>query len=657
MSDIPASEVAEMAQDRVSTQTWRLQEYETLIAEYRGSWDQNGLVRGQYGDGRPALQDLETFGNSLRSRPGAPNWIKPIIDDRVALMCALPTITFDQASNNPEDQKQAELASIVVRGQYEISRMAVQQVRAAFFATLLGETAYTLDPLRPSEAKKRKSPFALPGVRINVQDPRFCFPEFGTGDEFDIVQSMVMFYRGISAKDVYRRYPQAKGQSTADKFDIVVLYDKDYKCTVLNDGRRAIKVEDEDYDYGFCPAAWGVNKTAGTQWGISEVDQTMHLHRNSQALFHLAMDGAILATFPPIHVHNAEHVGRVTYGPGAIIESSEDGNVNPLQSQVNPQIPVMLLDTSTSNLTKQTGTSPIRQDMNIQHANTSGRAIHGAQGAMEARIAMANILLGSTLELINSMVAIILNKDSEFRNAQMSVFGVKGKTGDRVTVDFTGEQLGGIWRNHVQWADPLGSNKHEVLVMYLQLYKEGLVSGRKVLEAVGEDNPETLLREAKLDQQQKQQLMQAMQAGQGGQPPGGPTDAAQQGVALGAGAMPGGGAVPQGSPGGGGGPEPQPGATQPPPGATMPGFPPSQAPPGGSPAPSMSGLDIWSAVQSAASGLKLHGQVTGAHGTPTGIQVTVTDHRDFAILKTALRTVAESVAGPGAKVDVQLEGK
>lgn len=658
-----------LAKERVSKQSWRLQQYNMLYGEFRGlQGGAGGGVRGQYGDGRPALQDLSEFRKKLQTRPGAPNWIKPIINDRVAMMCQLPTMTFDHASDSKEDMAQATLASRVIRGQYDLSQMAVAQTHAAFFIALFGETGYTLDPLTPKDAKDSGDPFAVAGIKINVQDPRHCFPRFGTGNQYNRIQDLILYYSDAPAEEVENLHPGAmRYMGSVEKVDVVVFYTTTYKCTVVASGSMATEVYRDDHNYGFCPAEWAINQTVGSQFGVSEVDQTIDLHRNAQALFHLAMDGAIIGTFPPMHVHNAEHVGRIRYGPLAIIETSEDGKVEPLNSNIDINVPRQLLEVSETNLLKQTGTSPMRQDQSIHHANTSGRAINSAMGAQAARNAMGNILLGSALEWVNSKIAMILFKDKAFKNTEMSVYGVEFK-GKRSNVTFKGSDLGGLWRNHVQWGDPLGANKHETLVMYLQLFKENLVSARKVLEALGEEDPESLIAEARLDQQQRQALMQAAQAppggppGAGGPPPpgagGGPTDAAQQGAALAAGGMPGGPAVP-GPDAGGAPPGGPPGAVQPPPagGGGMPGFAPLAAPPNGPPGGATPVPDIWSAVTQMAAGLKLHGEVVGARGTPTGILLTVTDHRDFAILKTAMKPVAEMSAGPGAKVELEMNTK
>lgn len=651
-------ETAKACVQRADDQNWRLLKYAELESVYDdGRESGGGGVRGSYGDGRPALQDLSDFRSRLQARRGAPNWVRPIVDARVAATCELPTISFDQADDTPESEKTAVLASRAVRGQYELSNMAVGFVYASQFATLFGEVGYTLDPLRPADAKKLKDPFATPGVYINVLDPTHCFPRFGTGNQHNRVQDMFLFYRDLTPDEVESHYPDALGKiRPAEKYSIAVHYTAEYKLAVVFANEDAVEVYRDDHDYGFCPAEWGVNKVHKSEFGVSEIEGTSDLHRTSQSMFHLAFDGAIMQTFPPIHVHQPEHVGRMKYGPLAVIETVEDGKVETLVSYVDTQVPTRLLEVAKGNLLTQTGTSPLSQNQNIEHANTSGRAINSAQSAGQDRINLTNTLQGSTLEWLNAKIAMILYKDSAFKNEEMTVYGVQEKT-KRTTVTFKGDDLGGLWRNHVQWGSQAG-NKHETEVMYLQLYKDNLIPGRKVLEAMGEDDPERLIAEARAEKAAMQPPGGPPGAG-GPTPPGGaPPGAAEAGAALGAGAMPGGPALPGG---GGGASAPATGPVQPPPPTpSISGFSPVAGAPGGPPGGASPVPDIKAEVDAIASGLKLHGEIVSVttiptpDGVPRGILVAVTDHKDFAILKTALRSVAEEVAGPGAKVEVTI---
>lgn len=647
------SDLAATCQDRASKQSYRIQNYQSYANEYFGRRERNqGAIRAAYADGRPALQDLSDMRARIQGRPGAPNLIKPIIDDSVAVSGLLPTITFDPKSESKEDQQQAVLCSRAVRGQYEQSQMDVGEANAVFFNKLFGEVCFTLDPLRPADAKKTGDPFALPGVYINVQNPGHCFPRFGTGRDINRIQDLFLYYRGVPLEEIEGLYPDSlRALHTRENCDIIVFYSKDEKRTLLQQGHQVHEVYAEDHNYGFCPAEWAINKPTGDQFGVSEIDQAIALHKNTQALFHLGMDSAIYGVFPILHVHNAEHAGRTKFGPGAVIETSEDGKVEMIMPGANSSVASMLLSLASDNLLKQTGKSPLRLEQNIQHSNTSGRAFANAQGPEEAHLAMSNTLLGSTLQWMNAKIAMILYIDPGFKNAEMSVYGADFK-GQRSTVTFHGKDLGGLWRNHVKWPSLLGGNEHEQLVMALQLFKENLISGRKVLETIGEDDPERVLEEAHLDMKQRAILMQAIQQAQQGPPPSGPTAAADQGVALGAGAMPGSSSMPSnGSQPVQGGPA-QPGP--PPPDQGMPPFRPIAAAPGGAPGGKSPIPDIWGLIQQVVAQLPrpLRGEIVNAVGMANGISLEVTDQGDVPLLRTALKQVAETVAGPGAKVEI-----
>ena len=641
--------------DRKLVQAWRKDNYERLFKEFKGSAaGANGRTRGQYGDGRPAMQYLQDTYNDIdkMGRGKGLNILKPIVEDRVATLCPLPTIIFDPPTDDDAGAQQADLCSRAVRAQYDLSQMAVNQVYAVFYTTLMGETCYTLDPLRPSE--QSDNPFSLPGVRINVQDPTNCYPSFGTGPERGRIQTLYMHFEKCDRGEAEALYPEvARLQGTADTVDLLVYYDKDAKRTIaFQEGPQdAIEVYRDDHKYGFCTAEWSLNKIDGSQFGVSEIDDVVDLNHSAQTLFAMATDGVALATYPPIVVKEAAQVNNLSYGPLSVIETTGEGSVTPLQSNVNVQVPLQLLDTAKSNLLSQTGTSPIRQDMNIQHSNTSGRAINSAQGPMQARLNMANILVGSSLEWVNSKVAMILYKDPEFKKTTMTITGVEHK-GKRTAVTFIGEDLGGLWRNHVQWGDPLASNKQETLVQYLQLYKENLVPGTRVLEAIGEEDPPRLMKQALAEKAAMQQQQPQQGAPPGGPGQGSPSAAADQNVAMGAGALGGGGAAGPGGP-----PVQPPPAAPPPPAPSIPNFTPQAAAPGGAPAgmPPLPVADIVGEVQQAAAQLPMKGEILSATTTPRGILVTVSDFKDRAMLKTALLSLAQQVAGAKARVDIQVQ--
>lgn len=644
------SELAKIAQKRQSEQNHRIQRYENFEAAYHGRRE-GGHVYANYADGRPAMKDLQDMNQRGQGRP-SPNLLKPVIDDQVAIAGQLPTITFDPEDESEEAVKQAELASKVCRGMWELSQMSVNQVRAVMFNKMFGEVCYTLDPLRPKEASATNDPFDVPGIYINVVNPKHAYPQFGVGRNFGRIQNLFLVHE-MEAEEAEAVYGNNMVIRNNSRVSIITYYDRDYKCTVLSQGDEAVEIFRDDHKYGFVPAEWGINKVTAHQWGMSELDQATELQKTNDLLFNLSLDSIISSVFPVAHFHNAEHTGRLRVGPGAVIETSEDGSFEYIQPAGNTEAATRLLSQSQENLLRQVGTSPIRIDGQIQHSNTSRAALGGAQQPQEQRNAISNVLLGTTLQWLNSKMIRMLATDKGFKNTQLTVYGTDS-AGSRSKTTFKGTDLGDVWRNRVQWTSLLGGNKHEDLVMSLQLQKEGIYSKKKVLESIGDPDPEGTLKAAQADQQaqmaQMQQAQQAQQPPQGGPPPGGgsPTEKADQGVGMMAGALPQGAQEPA-PPQGGGAPAQ--------PGPQMPGFP-AQATAPGSPSGGASPVpDIWSMVQQEITKVRpeLLNHIVNCVGLPNGIYVQVDDQKYIPILRTILNPVAKMVGGSNGQLVVSIK--
>lgn len=652
--------IAEAAWKRVDQQTDRINVYAEHWKAFFNRQSFEGNTFGTYPDGRPALKDMADLMRTRMTERPATNLVKPIIEDAVATSGTVPTITFEPEDESDESVRLAALNSDAVRGQWELSQMDVSQANATWFRKLYGEVCYTLDPMSEAEAKGTGDPFMLPGVRINVIDPSTAYPQFGSGSQWNRIQDLFIFRDEVPMEEVETMYPDAMKEFSDPNAAVTLIthYTKKYKCTLLQQGRGSAPIEAyrEDYTYGFVPAEWSINKPSGGHWGLSEVDQASGLQRTQAILFQLAIDSVIWSVFPVFHVHQAEHVGDVVAGPGAVIETSEDGKVEILQPLGDSQSATGMLAMVQDNLLKQSGVSPIRIEGAIKHSNISQRAQSGAQEPQQQRVNLSAIMLGSSLQWLNSKIAYILQNDPKFKNKQMSVYVTRRKGQPAAKVNFTGKQLGELWRNRVQWGNLLGGDEHEQLVMALQLEKDGLYSGRKVLEAIGDDSPERTLTEALEWQRSKAQAAQGAQGPP--QPPGGgsPTEAADQGVGMMSGAMP---KPPHGGTPGEGAPPlpPMPASngapTNP---APIPPPPPMPSAPGGSPTAGPQGIDVWQMVQQALtqSNPALIDEIVEVIGIPGGIYVQVTDQRYVPQIRTILQPVAEEIAGPDGKAEVSV---
>src|SRR4029077_14847639 len=213
-------------------------------------------------------------------------------------------------------------------------------------------------------------------------------------------------------------------------------------------------------------------------------------------------------------------------------------------------------------------------DGNIQHANTSSKALQAAQAPMQSRVNQAYILLGECYEAMNSKILRMLSKIPEFGKKQMSLYGADDQGTYNET--YTGKDLGGWTRNEVSWDNFLGESKTERLHNALMLYKSNPQGfpWAKVLDEYGLEDPQEIIAEAET----KAALQGQPQPGQapGQAPPGAP------GPSGGPGPMPGpGGGGPSGAGPPGLGGESGPGSGGPPPdlsGGGAPTQPPPQMP-------------------------------------------------------------------------------
>jgi hypothetical protein len=319
----------------------------------------------------------------------------------------------------------------------------------------------------------------------------------------------------------------------------------------------------------------------------------------------------------------------------------------------------MVMGTAGDSIVKASGAAPIRLDGSIDQPNTSGRAIKGAQAPSFERLELSQETIANTLERVNGKVMLMWHGIPEMRKAKVKVVG--RDRGKPYSQEINGELFDGWWRNTVKWDATLGQNLHEKLVMALQLHGAGLVPDEYVLEAIGEDDSDRLVKERRSEDQQKA-AQQAGAAGPGAgpggpgsSPPGGPqppdqvqTDIqgpAAAAVGMGMGAPP----VRGGGPGGGAPVQPQPDLG----GGGMPNFPPVDSAPTkpgmGSPAPIP---DVAAEIDQALAGVKLYGEIVQKHPTPDGVNVEVTDHRDVKPVKDAL-----SAAFPGKRITVKIVRK
>jgi hypothetical protein len=656
-----ATQITELLNKRRGDQAQRTNAYRRFLGAYKGSAEDNALaIQANYADGRPAMRYLAQAHSDMLGRRGAPNFAYPVIRDLSAIYGALPDARIKPEKGDQEGQDAAVKRTRILLEQYAHSKMGTKASRIGFFAACLGDAVCTLDPILPS--RSNDDPEEPPGIYINVVNPIKCYPAFvGGEDSRELDDLAIVDY--MTVEQAMWRYDDYKPaiKDEREVIEVATFYSRDQKSVVI-DGKI---IEGVTHNLGFVPAQWFSKEITDGKLAQGDLAQAIDLAFELQALYYTFVDSVVASTYPILVVKGGQAAiaqDSVEQGPGARVDVSIAGDVKYVQPEGNPQAAQIVFEAALDNFMKVVGVSPIRTEGDIQHANTSSKALQAAQAPMQSRVNQAYILLGDCYEAMNSKILRMLYKIPEFSKGKpLSLYG--SDQGGVYNETYTGKDVGGWSRNEVTWDNFLGASKTERLHNALMLFKSNPQGfpWQKVLEEYGLEDPQEIIAEA-----------QAQASAQGQPAPGGPPGPGGPGQAPSGppGAPPGGGSPPQAPPGGGepgpagaGGPGPDSGAASPddsgaPPGPTqpqMPDFPQSSAAPNAGPTPA-SLPDLGGDIQVAMAGVKLFGQITdGPRPFPGGIFVQVSDHRDVAPVKAALTPIAQMDIGPSATVKVTIQ--
>lgn len=663
------------ARERKGEQHARIGAYSKYVGAYfrdSADADDTNSVRGMYADGRPALQMISSLEEALDARKGAPKLIKAMVDDIVSVRGVVPNLHVLAEDASPTAEALSDKRTRALRQWWKYSRMVLKQPRAAWSMATKGDVCYLLNPRFPDEAKEANDPFKPAGVYIDVVPVDVCFPRFKVGDDADQLDDLYIVTK-ISRHAAREFYGV---RSDDEEVEVIIYYDDEWKRTIVGGVEVIPAGQDEPikHDLGFVPAEWHANKPTDGRNAQADINDCVELELTMQRQFHIFGDAIMWATYPTAFARGKFASETLQYGPGSLNQGLDANSMFELIApQANVGAAQMIFESTKSAIMEQAGVSPMRIQGGSDKSNVTGRAVAAQMSPQEARLAAASERLAGTLIMLNSKMMLMYANLKGFANSTMVLDAVPkdGVTryGGAGKDSCTPEDFGGWIANNVSWDSLLHLNAHERLAMGLQLMKEGLFSGRRVLEYIGEEDPERTLAEAEADQKKKMAMMAAMQGGgqppPGGAPPGGPPQAAQGPTQQGSPQPPGGdptqaaqagmslaGGGDGGAPGGGGPPDAggapvQPGGDT---GALKPisGFSPLAAPPGspaGSPGPIDNPLPK---VDAALAGVKLHGEVVQRFPIPGGIRVMLSDHRDIAPVKAAL-----SAALPDLKLDVR----
>lgn len=634
---LSVQQILDEAKRRQSNDESRMALYDRCENEYFGNGgDTAGRIA--YADGRPALERADSIRDSLRQRLGAPNLLMPMVDDFVSLKGDIPVMSVTPEDDSEQGRETAIKRSRILRAQWQNSNMEIQQLQAGWYLSVKGDAIYVLEPLfppkNPNDIKTDpvyEGGLKPPGVYISVIDPRMAWPRFKSGTQRYELEDLIVAWMtdGRSAKE---RWPQLTCADD-DTVEVFQFYSSVQKTTIAANQR----VEHVEHNLGFCPAQWPRNKQT-PRLGQSDIAAVLDVHEEYQTMSKVTNDSLILSTYLMTWIKGAENFpDRLPIGPGAVIPVAGDGAIGQLGPTAQPQSAQGIMQTQRQHLEQMAGSSPVRTQASIDHSNISARTVHAVQGPMESRISAFQEALGYHIKSLNAKILLMLWKLDGFKNGPMTAYTVESKwsamgtKSQQFTDTFTPDDLDGWWRTSVEWESQ--SDRHENVVIGLQLQGQGIVPKTYVAQAAGIDDPEMAIKQAQEEAQTQQQPPQ-QDPGQVQQNAMQPSDQATSMLAGGQ------GGTPQPPP-----PGPSPGGAPPtPPDAGGPGFPPLDTAPTqpgmGTPAPMQDPQEIVQQIQSSLQG-QLQGQILDATIIPGGVQVTISNWQDSRMVKQAFKPLGK----------------
>ena len=642
-------------EDRKAQDSKRIEEYNRMLAPYFGEDALNGQrdIIANNADGRAALRvNPETGGRDVKR--DVLNLIPQIVDSIVAVRGINPTHSVLPQGAEEQDRQLQVKRTRGLREQHTHSGMIIQGAQLAFYLASMGDGCFVLNPRVKADvdAEKEKigasDPFRPIGVYVSVINPKHAYPKFVPGDPNNALEDLFC-YEMVGSAAVKEQYGISV---SANEVPVVQYYSRTEK-RILCDGRDVH--EPITHNLGFCPAVWCYNKANDGRPAQSEIRMAIAMNEQLGLVYDIWLDALIWAVHPIIHAHDREYIetpsGQPEVGPGSTVSTTQSGKVELLSPQGHPEVAERMMETLVDALHQVTGVSPIQTQGIIDRSNVSARSVSQQQSPMEGRLMLSNLLLSQCYEQLNARILLMLSnvklfgKDAEFPMYGTDQQGIYNET-------FTPEDIGGWIRTKTKWDATLGTSKHELMAMILQIYKESQITGqpyrfpfRLLLEAAGYDDAQALMDEA-LSESKAAQAQMPPQGGPPGQgaPPdagaGGPPAAMQDASAIQQGGL-----AAVGPPGGDQGAPPPGGApAQPPPPETMPTFPSNAAPPTGPKGSPASVPDIPSMVEQATAGLKLKGYVVSATGGPhNSIVITVSDQADIPAVRAAVQAIAQGM--------------
>ena len=616
------NDILDAAEKRLQLFADRNEWYDRLLKYYYGKQPQgktyslsSPIVLPSNSQGRPLLRQV---GESISTdRTYTSQRLAPIVDDYAALLGRMPTSRADPPDSSPQGAARAELLTRYLYSTYELSNMEVQQAEAGFYQSALGDVFYVLEP-EPDELR----------VVWTVMSPRNVYPRFWHGfrrfEVYDLITVETWDPDDIETQLGHKPKTEAPDDCT------VTMYVSPYQRSIVLGASRPELVKHVEWELGFCPAAWLLNKVTG-KMGMSDIGQSLSQQDFLDWSFNVWADGLVHMTYPILMIKDPINTGQdqITVGPGAPpVPVMGSGDIKAITTGADPRAIEAIMNQTLQDISTATGSSPVRQEGQMHGSIITGRAVHAVQGPQSTRVDAKQEVAGAVWRTLNRMTLAMQERAPHLKNFKGDIYG--RYKGESFTTKFDASaDIDGWYRTTVTWEQLVGMN----LQQKLQVGYEGMVAelwdDLHAREMVGVEDPIGMRDRVKAMLQAKAEMQAAAAGGSGQQPS--VTQAA-------GGGPPSGGAGPQNPQ------QPPPQIFRPP--SMMPS-PQQQQLPTGVPM-GVSREAVRKALERVAPKLKGTAYAVGdlaTKGQAEHALVAVSDSRDYAMVKEAL-----SAIDPGAKV-------
>lgn len=532
---LDADQIVALAMDRQQQYRVRDALYDKFLGYYFGGEDTHPAssytppILAMDSKGRPLMRPFE-IGSSIESKRGYNSKrLAPIVDDYQSLKGRMPSTRVVPPSA-PNGEEKADLLTKYLYSTYEMSDMLRQQAEAGFWMSLLGDALYILEPANADFNAKRPDP---KGWRVvwTVYSPRIAYPTFYRGFRRFQVYDVLMLQEW-SAWDInhtFRDYGIRVREDAPSEERCVITYLSPYQRTIVVGQQYARRGPHNEWDLGFCPAAWAYNKTPGAM-GMADIAHSLDQQDFLNFLMSVMADGIVNMTYPIVARKGGigeTGTDQLLRGPDAPLLELEgpDSDIIVRSTQGDIQAAMGMVQHTLDDITAGTGSSTVRQTGDMKSSIVTGRAIHATQGPQSTRIDTWQQSMTAVIQRLNSMTLEMQEKAPYLKNFKGDVFGSHHGRSFQVPFDAV-DDIDGWYRNTVRWEGLVGMNDQQKISVAYEGLAAKLWDRPYARELAGVDDPlgmdarieQDLLTDARI-QADVQKIMEGGQSPQSGGTP------------------------------------------------------------------------------------------------------------------------------------------